>query len=194
MKTATNIVLVGPMGAGKTTVGKRLALMRQMPFVDSDHEIERRSGVDIPLIFEKEGEAGFRRRESAVIDELLERDGMVLATGGGAILDPLNRLRMSTRSVVIYLHASVAQQLMRTSRSSSRPLLRNAVDRRAVLQSLFEVRHPLYRDTADLTVCTDGRNARQLTHDIEQQLLRAGWLSPPPQETFTCPPESSASI
>lgn len=167
-----NIYLVGPMGAGKTTIGRRLAEARGMEFVDSDHEIEARTGVDIPFIFEKEGEAGFRRREKQVIEALTARSNIVLATGGGAVLDADNRLMLSSRGLVVYLHASVTQQLARTERADNRPLLQQATDRKAVLESLFQVRDPLYREIADLIVDTDHRNARAVVRDIETYLDR----------------------
>lgn len=165
-----NIFLVGPMGAGKTTIGRRLAEARGLQFLDSDHEIEARTGVDVPYIFEKEGEAGFRRREAAVIAELSERNGLVLATGGGAVLDAGTRQRLAARGYVVYLHASVEQQLARTARADNRPLLQNAADRREVLTRLFEQRDPLYREIADLVLDTDGRGAKQLVHEIELRL------------------------
>lgn len=158
------------MGAGKSTVGKRLADVRGVAFVDSDIEIEMRTGVDIPFIFEKEGEAGFRRRERAVIAELTQRQGIVLATGGGAILDPDNRLWLAARGFVVYLHASLDQQVHRTARAENRPLLNASEDRRETLRRLFEIRDPLYREVADLVVQTDGRNARTLVREIEQHL------------------------
>lgn len=160
------------MGAGKTTVGKRLADVRGMQFIDSDQEIEARSGVEIGLIFEKEGEAGFRKRERMVLAELTQQPGIVLATGGGAIIDPDNRQWLSARGFVVYLHASVDQQLHRTSRTENRPLLQNVEDRRQVLEDLFEVRDPLYREVADLVIPTDGRNARILVREIEQHIDR----------------------
>lgn len=168
----TNIFLVGPMGAGKTTVGKRLAEVRGLSFVDSDHEIEARTGVDLALIFEMEGEAGFRRRERQVIADLTQRSHIVLATGGGAVLDPDNRQWLSARGFVVYLHASVNQQMHRTVRTESRPLLHNVADRGEVLDTLFKVRDPLYREVADLIVSTDGRNARWLAQEIEDQIDR----------------------
>lgn len=164
-----NIVLVGPMGAGKTTVGRRLAELRGLRFIDSDHEIEARCGVDIPYIFEKEGEAGFRRREHAVIAELTQRHGIVLATGGGAVMDADNRRLLAQNGFVVYLHASVEQQLYRTCRADNRPLLQG-VDRRATLENLFRLRDPLYREIADLVVATDGRHARALVREIEARI------------------------
>lgn len=167
-----NIFLVGPMGAGKSTVGKRLAEVRGMDFVDSDVEVEARTGVDIAYIFEKEGEAGFRKRERATLSELTLRSGIVLATGGGAILEADNRHWLSARGFVVYLHASLDQQVHRTARTDNRPLLQNGSDRRLTLQQLFEMRDPLYREIADLVVSTDGRNARLLVREIEEHLER----------------------
>lgn len=172
MGKRSNIFLIGPMGAGKTTVGKRLAESRGMEFVDSDHEVEARTGVDIAYIFEKEGEAGFRRREKQVIAELTQRGNIVLATGGGSVLDAENRLNLSARGVVVYLQASVDHQFSRTERAENRPLLTQAADRRETLERLFAVRDPLYREIADLTLVTDGRNARLLAREIENYLAR----------------------
>ena len=173
MNTPVKLVLVGPMGAGKSTVGRRLAQCLTVPFMDSDREIEERTGADIPLIFELEGEAGFRARERAVIEELTGRDAYVLATGGGAILDADNRRVMTERARVIYLHASVAQQLARTARDQSRPLLRTD-NPRARLQQLMETRDPLYREAAMLVVETDGRSV----HGVVQEIVRRLKLAP----------------
>lgn len=163
----SNIFLIGPMGAGKTTVGRRLAQARGMTFVDSDHDIESRTGVDIPYIFEKEGEVGFRRREQQSIEILTQQDNIVLATGGGAVMDPDNRRMLASRGTVIYLHASVDQQLARTQRADNRPLLQQAADRRAVLENLLRMRDPLYREIAHLIVSTDHRTAKCVVRDIE---------------------------
>ena len=171
MSKSTNIFLIGPMGAGKTTVGRRLADARGMEFVDSDQEVEARTGVDIAFIFEKEGEAGFRRRERQAICELTQRHGLVLATGGGAVMDPDNRQWLSARGFVVYLHASIEQQLARTERTDSRPLLQGG-NRRETLERLFLIRDPLYREIADLVLHTDGRNARALAREIEDRLAR----------------------
>lgn len=165
MRIPTNIFLVGPMGAGKSAVGRQLARALRLDYVDSDAEIEARTGVDIPFIFEKEGEEGFRRREAVVIDEMSARDGVVLATGGGAILDPESRGRLAARGFVIYLATSVEQQLERTVRGRHRPLLENG-DRRRVLESLLAVRDPLYREIADLVVPTDGRRVNEVAREI----------------------------
>ena len=169
MKKPQNLFLVGPMGAGKSAVGRQLARLLHMDFVDSDEEIESRTGVDIPFIFEKEGEAGFRTREAKVIDDLSARQGVVLATGGGAILDAENRSRLGARGYVIYLHTSVAQQLDRTSRGRNRPLLEND-DPRAVLETLMEIRDPLYREIADMVVETDGCRVREVADEIRDAL------------------------
>lgn len=157
------------MGAGKTTVGRRLAEALALDFVDSDAEIELRTGVDIPLIFEMEGEAGFRRREQQVIADLCTRNHMVLATGGGAVLFEDNRRALSQCGFVVYLRASIEHQLARTERCSKRPLLRHG-DRRETLQRLFQERDPLYREIADLVLATDRRNARALCREIQSQL------------------------
>jgi shikimate kinase len=176
MAQKSNIFLVGPMGAGKTTVGKRLAESRGMEFVDSDQEIEARTGVDIAFVFEKEGEAGFRKRERLVIADLTARANIILATGGGSVLDAENRQLLSARGFVVYLHASVDQQLHRTSRTENRPLLQGVEDRRDVLEKLFEIRDPLYREIADLVLPTDGRNAKILAREIEDHLARPATL------------------
>ncbi len=173
MSKKSSIFLVGPMGAGKTTVGKRLGETLGLEFIDSDHEIELRTGVDIPYIFEKEGEPGFRRREKAVIADLTLRQGIVIATGGGSVLDPENRQCLSARGFVVYLHASVEQQLARTARSDNRPLLKNSASRREVLQDLFAQRDPLYREIADLVLDTDERSAKTLVKEIQDRLMGA---------------------
>ncbi len=162
-----NVFLVGPMGAGKTTIGRQLARLLKRTFIDSDREIEQRTGVNIPLIFELEGEAGFRARERSVIDELTQRPDIVLATGGGAILDPENRAHLAARGTVVYLETSVAQQLARTGRDRNRPLLQTEDPKRR-LEELLAVRDPLYREIAAITVLTDGRTAK----DVVGQILR----------------------
>ena len=128
-----------------------------------------RTGVDIPFIFEKEGEAGFRKREARVIDDLSQKDGIVLATGGGAIMDPQNRSNLGARGLVVYLHTSVDQQLSRTRKGRDRPLL-DKDDPRAVLETLMAAREPLYREIADLTVDTDGRKVRAVVDEIIERL------------------------
>ena len=169
MKHPQNLFLVGPMGAGKSAVGRQLARLLHLDFMDSDEEIESRTGVDIPFIFEKEGEAGFRKREAKVIEDLTQKDGVVLATGGGAVMDPQNRNHLGARGFVIYLHTSVDQQLARTRKGRDRPLLAND-DPRTVLETLMATRDPLYREIADLTVETDGRKVRAVANEILERL------------------------
>jgi len=168
MKMSGSFFLVGPMGAGKSTIGRQLARSLNLVFVDSDREIETRTGVDIPLIFELEGETGFRKREREMIDELTRHPGIVLATGGGAVLAPLNRQNLASRGQVIYLHASVEQQLKRTAHDHNRPLLQTE-NPKLKLQELMETRDPLYREIADLIVETDDRKVR----DVVQQLVKS---------------------
>ncbi|MCH6550086.1 MAG: shikimate kinase AroK [Proteobacteria bacterium] len=169
MNKPKNLFLVGPMGAGKSAVGRHLARLLHLEFVDSDEEIETRTGVDIPFIFEKEGEEGFRRREVKVIDELSQREGVVLATGGGAIADPESRSRLGARGFVVYLHTSVKQQLERTQRRRKRPLLENG-DKEKVLRELMEQRDPLYREISDLIIETDGRRVQTVAREIHDAL------------------------
>ena len=169
MKRPNNIFLIGPMGAGKSAVGRHLARVLHLEFVDSDDEIERRTGVDIPFIFEKEGEEGFRKREAAAIDDLSKRDSVVLATGGGAVILDENRYHLGGRGYVIYLYTSVDQQVARTAKGRERPLLENG-DRRRILEELLATRDPLYRDIADLVVETDGRKVKSVAGEIIEHL------------------------
>lgn len=152
----SNYYLIGPMGSGKTAVGRQLARELKLRFKDSDVEIERRTGVDIAYIFEKEGEKGFREREKEIISSLAELDDVVVATGGGAILDADNRERLKSTGTVIYLHTDVDEQLKRTAPGHKRPLLLND-DPRAVLERLMTIREPLYEELADVRVETTGR-------------------------------------
>lgn len=167
----SNVFLIGPMAVGKTTIGRQLAKRLELEFVDSDHEIEKRTGVSISLIFDVEGEAGFREREAKVIAELTARTGIVLATGGGAVLLEENRRALRKNGIVVYLRASVESQLERTKSTKHRPLLETE-NRRAALESLMEIREPLYRQEADLIIDTDhlsaGRAARQITRKLEE--------------------------
>ncbi|MBA54399.1 MAG: shikimate kinase AroK [Pseudomonadales bacterium] len=160
-----NVILIGPMGAGKSTIGRQLAQILNYEFVDSDHEIEARTGADIPWIFDVEGEEGFRRREETVIDELTLRDGVVLATGGGAVTREANRRVISARGIVIYLKTSIEQQLARTAKDRKRPLLQHAEPRK-VLTELMKVREPLYLEVADHVVETDASNIRDVATKI----------------------------
>lgn len=157
------------MGAGKSAVGRYLARALHLSFVDSDDEIEARTGVDIPFIFEKEGESGYRKREAAVIDDLSKMDGVVLATGGGAIIDPDSRSRLGGRGFVVYLYTTVDQQVQRTKKGRERPLLKNA-DPRATLKELLDWRDPLYREIADIVVATDGRKVKAVANEIIEQV------------------------
>jgi shikimate kinase len=172
MLGAHNVFLVGPMGSGKSAVGRGLATRLALDFVDSDAEIELRTGVDIPYIFEREGEAGFRLREREVLDVLTARPGVLVATGGGAVLDPDTRARLRSRGRVVYLRASVNQQLARTRRSGHRPLLRNP-DPRGTLERLMQQRTPLYEEVADLIVDTDGRRVVAVVDEIAARLSAA---------------------
>ena len=164
------------MGAGKTAIGRELARQLGLEFLDADQEIERRTGADVALIFEKEGEAGFRRREREVIAELSQRAGLVLATGGGAVLDPANREALKAKGFVIYLKASLDAQAARTAQNRNRPLL-DTEDRQARLQQLFEVRAPLYESLAQLTVETDSGQVKQISQRIITELERRGVAS-----------------
>nr|WP_281361131.1 shikimate kinase AroK [Pseudomonas quercus] len=163
------MILVGPMGAGKSTIGRLLAKELRLPFRDSDKEIETRCGANIPWIFDQEGEAGFREREHAMLAELCGHDGVVLATGGGAVMRDANRRILRTGGRVVYLHASVEQQVGRTARDRNRPLLRTA-NPEATLRALLEVRDPLYREIADVVVETDERPPRMVVMDILDRL------------------------
>ncbi|WP_028693352.1 shikimate kinase AroK [Pseudomonas cremoricolorata] len=164
-----NMILVGPMGAGKSTIGRLLAKELRLLFKDSDKEIELRTGANIPWIFDKEGEPGFRDREQAMIGELCELQGVVLATGGGVVMREANRQALRQGGRVIYLHASVEQQVGRTARDRNRPLLRTA-NPEATLRALLELRDPLYREIADLVVETDERPPRMVVLDILERL------------------------
>ncbi len=163
------VFLVGCMGAGKSTVGRRLARETGLEFVDSDQVIVERTGVTIPTIFEIEGEEGFRRREKEVVDELSRREGIVLATGGGVVLDPDNRRHLSERGFVVYLRASLEQIEQRTRHDRNRPLLQRS-DRREVLDRLLRERDPLYREVADLVIETEHRSLREIIHIIRQRM------------------------
>ncbi|MCF6354658.1 MAG: shikimate kinase AroK [Candidatus Polarisedimenticolaceae bacterium] len=169
MQRIENIFLVGPMGVGKSTIGKQLAAKIGLEFRDSDFEIQKRTGVDIPTIFEFEGEAGFRKREQAILDELTQQRGVVLSTGGGVILDATSRQHLTARGVVFYLHCSPEQQFARTQKDRSRPLLQTE-NPLAKLQELMAQRDPLYRQVADYIISTEKRNAAAVTKDIIQQL------------------------
>ena len=161
-----NIYLVGLMGAGKTTIGRQLAKRLGMRFADSDHEIEARTGVRIPLIFEIEGEAGFRKRESQVLLELTQQKDLVLATGGGAVLDPNNRAQLANTGLVVYLCVQPRQLWERTRHDTNRPLLQ-VDDPLLRLQELYAQRDQLYREIADITVAGGSGGSQQLVKQLE---------------------------
>jgi len=163
------IFLVGPMGAGKSTIGKYLAQHLKLRFADTDSEIEARTGADIPWIFDVEGEAGFRDREVRMIDTLTRKKGIVLATGGGAVLAKKTRKRLCKRGKVVYLRATIAQQIERTSRDKNRPLLQTD-DPKRTIRELMEQREPLYLEIADIIVDTNRRSSRAVSKEIAQQL------------------------
>lgn len=171
MNLPGNFFLVGLMGAGKTTIGRSLARLTDKVFYDSDHEIESRTGVRVPIIFEIEGEAGFRQRETETIRELTGLRGIVLATGGGAVLNPENRRELASNGYVIYLRASPEELYQRTRLDKNRPLLQTA-DPRARLQALYAERDPLYREVADLIVDTSRQSVNQLALQILNDLTR----------------------
>lgn len=173
---AGNIILVGLMGAGKTSVGRLLAKRFKKTFYDCDHEIERRTGVKIPVIFDIEGEAGFRAREAAVLRELAAIHNIVLATGGGAVTLEENRRVLRRNGTVVYLRASLDDLWQRTRHDRNRPLLQTA-DPRARLEQLFTQRDPLYQEVAALIVDTGSQSLRGLAQQIEQRL----------HEYFQCP-------
>lgn len=164
-----NIFLIGMMGAGKTSVGRLLSKRLGKSFLDSDHEIESRTGVKIPVIFELEGEAGFRQRESAMIEELTALEDIVLATGGGAVLDPRNRQFLRERGTVVYLRAAVADLWNRTRHDKNRPLLQTA-DPLARLTQLHALRDPIYQETAHVIVDTGRQSLRALMQRLEGRL------------------------
>ena len=171
MLSKRNIFLIGPMGSGKTAVGRHLARLFHYTFHDSDADIEAKTGVDIPFIFEKEGEAGFRSREKESIDRLTRLESIVLATGGGAVIDPANRAALAERGVVVYLVTSVDQQIERTRHARHRPLLHDT-DPEQRLKELMGRRAAFYAEIADLTITTDGRRVQLVAEEIHQELRR----------------------
>lgn len=159
------------MGAGKTTVGRALAKNLKKTFYDTDLEIEKRTGVKIPTIFEMEGEAGFRKRESVVLDELTGLSNVVLATGGGAVLDEKNRSLMKTRGIVVYLRADIHDLYLRTRHDRNRPLLQTA-DPQSKLRELFAIRDPLYREVADIVVDTGSQPVANIVGKIQTLIAK----------------------
>jgi shikimate kinase len=181
MNPAPNLFFVGPMGAGKTTVGRRVAARLGLAFHDLDHEIEAHTGAAIPLIFDVEGESGFRQREETVLAELAARSNLVVSTGGGAVLSAANRRCLRERGFVVYLETTVEQQLARLARDRNRPLLA-APNRRERLLELAAVRDPLYREVADLVVpAASVRNVGALANQLAVQ-LRGDWRRGTPPE------------
>ncbi|PXZ38871.1 shikimate kinase I [Avibacterium paragallinarum] len=166
MAEKRNIFLVGPMGAGKSTIGRQLAQLLGMDFIDTDAEIEQRAGADISWIFDVEGEEGFRKREERIINELTQKQGIVLSTGGGAVMSKENRNHLSARGIVIYLETTVDKQFERTQRDKKRPLLQDVEDPRQVLEELSKIRNPLYQEVADITLPTDDQSAKVMANQI----------------------------
>ena len=175
-KRSGNLILVGMMGAGKTTVGRLLARRLKRAYYDSDEEVERRCGVRIPVIFDIEGEAGFRARESQVIGELCALEGIVLATGGGAVLAEPNRRCMAARGTVVYLHARPAHLWQRVRHDRNRPLLATP-DPQKKLEDLYAARDPLYREIADIVMDTGRQSVQTLARDLLARLEAACKLS-----------------
>jgi shikimate kinase len=163
-----NIILVGPMGVGKTTIGSHLARKLKYDFVDSDTEIEKRTGASISLIFDIEGEEGFRKREAQMISELTEGRHIVLSTGGGSVLDETSRQNIRSRGFVVYLKASVDILYERLKKSRNRPLMETE-DKLKVIEDLLAEREPLYLAVADVTIATDGRSAQDVAREIYKQ-------------------------
>jgi len=169
MNQQGNVFLIGPMGAGKTTIGRHLATLLHKRFVDVDHEIEKRTGVSIPVIFEIEGEDGFRRRESAVIEELTRDTNIVLATGGGAVILEENRKILKDRGIVAYLQADIETLVERTRRDRNRPLLQTDNPREKI-ESLLRQREPIYREIADVIINTGQRAPSSVARDVAVRL------------------------
>lgn len=164
-----NVFLVGPMGAGKTTIGRFLAEILELEFIDLDTAIEERCGANIPWIFDVEGEAGFRKRESRMLEEITSRSNVLLATGGGAVLSESNRELLKQQGYVVYLNASAAQLLERTAHDRNRPLLQ-VENPQEVIEKILSERDPLYREVADLVVVTEKRKPQVVAEDIEREV------------------------
>jgi shikimate kinase len=170
MAEKRNIFLVGPMGAGKSTIGRHLADQLHLDFFDSDQEIERRTGADIAWVFDIEGEEGFRQREETVISDLTEKQGIVLATGGGSIISKEVRNKLSARGIVVYLETPIEKQLARTQRDKKRPLLQTDEDSKDVLVRLADERDPLYSEVSDFVVRTDEQSAKVGANQIIEKI------------------------
>jgi len=169
MLNQKNIFLIGLMGTGKTTVGRQLSRKLKMEFFDSDRVIEKRTGADIPLIFEKEGEAGFRKRETSIINELTQKKSIILATGGGAVLDSENRNHLVNRGTVFYLKSNLKTLIQRTGKDKNRPLLHADEPAEVILKRLLEQRGPLYEETADYVIET----ANNSIHGVIQAIIKS---------------------
>ena len=169
-KTSKNIVLVGPMGSGKTTVGRRLAHELNQGFFDTDHEIIDKTGVTIDHIFDIEGEEGFRERESKILENLCQMSNIILATGGGIVILPRNRKILKNSGLVVYLSSSVNQLLKRTAKSKTRPLLENSSDRRKTITELLEARDVYYREVASFVVDTTGKKLHEVINIIIREI------------------------
>ena len=169
MPALHRVFLVGPMGAGKTTIGKYLAQQLKLQFADTDSEIERRTGADIPWIFEIEGEEGFRAREQQVVEEMTDWSDYVLATGGGVVMRAENRRALASRGFVIYLHATIDEQVRRTQKDKRRPLLQTG-DPEQTLRELMAIRDPLYREIADHVINTDGCSPKTVAQRLVKEL------------------------
>ena len=169
MDVPSNIFLIGSMGAGKSTIARRLAATLDKEFVDADRELEQRTGVGIPLIFELEGEAGFRKRERELLAELVMRNGIVLATGGGVVLAAENRANLAARGFVVYLDAPVDLLVARVARDRHRPLMQTP-DPEATMREIVRVRDPLYRESADIVIRSSHRSSRFVVREILQRI------------------------
>jgi shikimate kinase len=169
-RKAMNVVLVGPMGSGKTSVGRRLACVLKRDFFDSDFEIVARTGVAIDHIFDVEGEEGFRQREINMLSELCEIPNIVIATGGGIVIKPENRELLKRDSFVVYLSSSVKQLVSRTARSKSRPLLERSANREKTIRELVEKREPLYQEVADVVIDTTGKKLYAIINEIKKSI------------------------
>ena len=184
MSQTLNLYLIGPMGAGKSTIGRLLSSELGLEFIDSDREIEQRCGTNIPWIFDKEGEAGFRDREESAIDDLTQQSGILLATGGGVVMRTENRTHLASRGTVVYLRTSVEQQLARTSRDKNRPLLQTE-NPRQVLADLFSVRDPFYQEVADIVIQTDQRNPKNVVTEIMRRLVENNIIDANDEDTYS---------
>jgi len=181
-KLDQNIFLIGPMGSGKTSIGKKLAKILDLKFYDCDHELERVTGASVNLIFDVEGEAGFRLREHQMLEKLCAEDGVLIATGGGVVCNADNRRILRSRGFVVYLKTSVTKQLKRLSQDKSRPLLQ-AEDRTERLVNLAKVRNPLYDDTAELVFKTRDSSVYASAKALSDAILEQ--LNPPQAETLS---------